>query len=178
MSAMSATGAAAGPALRWWVQLILLAGTAPMVIAMPFQNSAKAETDHLSADLYVTNAGPNLKNAPATFENPMVLVAGGVFAMMALFLALTSQRERRVLNQTTVGPGCTGTDSPASARKVRWQLGSGASEENDDDADAPSPGLYINHGNGKRGHKHRPSYDGMYWNSVDPDEAGHHHRTD
>lgn len=139
---------------------------------MAFMVNDKEETDHLSADLYLQTKGGNLKNVPATFD-PTVLLAGCFFALVALFLALASQRERRASHKAGHGSNDWKMSShggaypsPNTARKVQWQLGSYGSSEDDDEVSAM---MYINHGKLARGHKkNAPSYDGMYW-SADPE---------
>mmetsp|Transcript_25692 Transcript_25692/g.67418 ORF Transcript_25692/g.67418 Transcript_25692/m.67418 type:complete len:177 (+) Transcript_25692:322-852(+) len=160
---------------RWSIMILGWVAAMDMTHAMSFAHGM-SESDQLSADLYIAKAGDNPKNAPAAF-NPMVLVAGGLFALTALFLALASQRQQRAQRHTqALGHGTRTawstamSKSPTTTRKVRWQLGTAASEGHDDNDSGTS--MYIAHSNkGVGGHKkNAPSYDGMYWNAGHEDD--------
>eukprot|EP00040_Diaphanoeca_grandis_P030323 m.179098 g.179098 ORF g.179098 m.179098 type:complete len:201 (+) comp31956_c0_seq3:516-1118(+) len=117
------------------------------------------------------DAGTYSSTAPVIYS-PTLYLVGGLFAVMALFLALATQKEKKITSPAR--------SPPTDVRKVRWRLGDSISED-----DQPKPnnnntntnnnntntnnGNYTNSYNYNRTRQHVPSYDGCYY-GADPQD--------
>jgi len=128
------------------------------------------------ADVYYTGSdiGTYSSTAPVIYS-PTLYLVGGLLAIAALFLALATQKEKKLTSPQRNSP----STSPNEVRKVRWRLGDASSdEEQGTTSNTTSTGSgcgYSSHySSGSSSHGVTPSYDGCYY-GADPQD---YYRTD